>query len=40
MSASDIAFLALVVGAFVLFGGTLGWASWQQSRTARRSRQD
>lgn len=31
-------FLALVIGVFSLFGGVLGWASWDESRRARRSR--
>lgn len=35
MSAQEISFLALVVGALVLFGGALGWASWIESRNTR-----
>jgi hypothetical protein len=38
MPTTDIAFLALVVGALTLFGGVLGWASWDESRRARRNR--
>lgn len=37
MAVTDIAFLALVVGALTLFGGVLGWASWDESRRSRRS---
>lgn len=32
MATTEIAFLALVVGALALFGGTLAWASWDESR--------
>ena len=35
MSAQEISFLALVVGALLLFAGTLGWASWTESRNTR-----
>ncbi len=35
MSAQEISFLVLVVGALVLFGGALGWATWIESRNAR-----
>jgi len=38
MPITDIAFLALVVGALTLFGGVLGWASWQDTRARRRAR--
>lgn len=38
MQAHDIEILVLVVGAFSLFGGVLGWASWDESRKARRVR--
>ena len=37
MQANDIEFLVLVVGALSLFGGVLGWASWDESRRAARS---
>ena len=33
MTTNEIAFLALVVCAFALLGGVLGWASWMESRT-------
>lgn len=36
MSAQEISFLVLVVGALVLFAGALGWASWIESRNTRR----
>jgi hypothetical protein len=32
MPISDIIFLSLIVGAFTLFGGALGFASWEESR--------
>lgn len=35
MSIQEISFLVLVVGALVVFGGTLGWASWIESRNTR-----
>ena len=38
LATTDIAFLVLVVGALSLFGGVLGWASWDESRRARRAR--
>lgn len=38
MQAHDIEILVLVVGSFSLFGGVLGWASWDESRRTRRSR--
>jgi len=37
MQVNDIEILALVVGAFSLFGCVLGWASWDESRRARRT---
>jgi hypothetical protein len=36
MSTQEISFLILVVGALLLFGGALGWASWIESRNTRR----
>lgn len=36
MSTSELAFLILVIGAFALLGGVLGFASWEESRTRRR----
>jgi hypothetical protein len=38
MSTADIEILVLAVGAFSLLGGVLGWASWDESRRARRNR--
>ena len=38
MTTNEIAFLALVIGAFTLFGGVLGWATWQEARIAPKSR--
>jgi hypothetical protein len=38
MQAKDIEILALVIGAFSLFAGVLGWASWDESRRARKIR--
>ncbi len=37
MTNADIAFLALVIGALSLFGGVLGWASWDEWRRARKA---
>jgi hypothetical protein len=37
MSTNEIAFLALAIGAIMLLGGALGWASWMESREKRRS---
>jgi hypothetical protein len=36
MSWHDIVFLGAIVGAFALFGGVLGFASWEETRTRRR----
>jgi hypothetical protein len=36
MPVTDIAFLALIVGAFTFFGGVLGWASWKETQNQRR----
>jgi hypothetical protein len=36
MPSQDVLFLSLVVGTFVLFGGALGFASWQETRERRR----
>ena len=38
MKAFDIEILALIIGAFSLFGGVLGWASWDESRRERQNR--
>lgn len=32
----DTAILILIISAFLLFGGVLAWASWDESRTARK----
>lgn len=37
MTVSDMGMLALIVGAFVFFGATLGWASWMESRRPRKN---
>jgi hypothetical protein len=39
MIGQELAFLALIVGALTLFGGTLAWATWAESRDASRHRQ-
>ena len=36
MATTEIAYLAMVIGALVLFGGVLGWASWQETRQRMR----
>lgn len=38
MQVNDIEIVALVVAAMSLFGGVLGWASWDESRRLRRNR--
>ncbi len=38
MSTTEIAFLALIVCSLALFAGTVGWASWMESRATKRSR--
>ena len=38
MYGSDIAFLIFVVGVFTVFGGVLGWASFEETRTRRKAR--
>ena len=35
MQGSDIALLIFIVGAFTVFGGVLGWASFEESRCRR-----
>ena len=37
MASNELAFLVLVVVAFTIFGGVLGFASWQETRASRRS---
>jgi hypothetical protein len=36
MTSGEIFFLALVIGALSLFGGVLGFASWEDTRNSRR----
>lgn len=38
MPMHDIALLCAFVGAFVLLGAVLGFASWEESRAARHKR--
>ena len=38
MTAQDIMIVALAVGAFVIFGSFLGFASWDEARHARKNR--
>lgn len=38
MQSADVAFLVLVVGALTLFGGALGFASFEESRARWRSK--
>jgi hypothetical protein len=35
MSTNELAFLAFAISALTIFGGTLGWASWMESRVKR-----
>jgi hypothetical protein len=35
MTTAEIAFLAIVVGAWALFGGVLAWASWMEGRETK-----
>lgn len=37
---NETAILVLAISAFVLFGGVLAWASWQESRIARKKLQN
>jgi hypothetical protein len=37
MHSSDIAFLIFVVGVFTVFGGVLGWASFEETRARRKA---
>ena len=37
MTAMEMGFLALIVGALTVFGGVLAWASWMESRGASRA---
>lgn len=34
MTTMELGYLALIVGAFTLFGGVLAWSSWMESRDA------
>ena len=36
---NEAAILVLVISAFVLFGSVLAWASWEESRAARKKQQ-
>ena len=36
MTAAGAGMLALILGALVVFAGTLGWASWQEWREFKR----
>jgi hypothetical protein len=38
MQPKDLEIVILVVAAMSLFGGVLGWASWDESRRTRRNR--
>jgi multidrug resistance efflux pump len=38
MTAGEIGFLVLAIGAITLFGGVLGWASWMEWRALKRTR--
>ncbi len=40
MTAGEIAILVLIVGAFVVFGGTLAWLSWTPGEEIKRSAGD
>jgi hypothetical protein len=37
MHGSDIAFLIFIVGVFAVFGGVLGWASFEESCARRKA---
>jgi hypothetical protein len=37
MTAMEMGYLALIVGALTLFGGALAWASWTESRNTSRA---
>lgn len=36
MSAGNVLFLCIAVGALTLFGGVLAWASWMEAREEKR----
>lgn len=38
MTTAGFEFVILVISALILFGGVLGWASWEESRAARKAR--
>ena len=40
MSLHEVGFLVFIVSAFSLFGGVLGWASWEETRLARRKQKE
>jgi predicted negative regulator of RcsB-dependent stress response len=37
MTTGEIGMLTLIIGALTLFGGVLGWASWQEARQRRKT---
>lgn len=37
MTTNEITFLLVALGAFSLFGGVLGWASWMESHSGKTS---
>ena len=37
MTAIELGYLALIVGALTVFGGVLAWASWTESRDTSRA---
>jgi hypothetical protein len=38
MTSAELGMLILIVGALVLFAGSLGWASWKESREQKAKR--
>jgi hypothetical protein len=38
MPVTSIAFVVFVVCALTVFGGVLGWASWEEGRNARKAK--
>ncbi len=39
MAGPGIGLLIFFVGVFAVFGGVLGWASWEETKTSRRKQQ-
>jgi hypothetical protein len=35
MTTGEIGFLAFIVGAWIVFGGALAWASWMEGRETK-----